>query len=171
MKSVFRIVFLLSAVALFAGCQTTPKKDSEESAPKPKPFTKVDTKSSYLSVSRLPANETFVAALVDIDFSKKDISFLYSPGIIRPDGTGNVFFTPFENDERLTSFQTLADRLALRTEATPIGMLMMADGKPMTPEGEVSEAQYAFLRVFQDSLQKAGVKFVFLVPDSLRVQR
>lgn len=169
MKTFPRIFILLSVAAMFAGCQTQPKPEGRDDSLKA--FTPVQSKGAYLSVDRLPANETFVAALVDIDFTKKDISFLYSAGIIRPDGTGNVFYTPFENEERLFTFQALADRLALRTEATPIGMLMMADGKPMTPEGEVSEAQYAFLRVFQESLERAGVKFVFLVPDSLRVQR
>ena len=169
MKWVFRILFLTVTATWFAGCKTPPLPEGRDNALKA--FTPVQSKGTYLSVNRLPANETFVAALVDIDFSKKNISFLYSAGIIRPDGTGNVFYTPFENEERIATFQALADRLALRTEASPIGMLMMADGKPMTPEGEVNEAQYAFLRVFQDSLEKAGVKFVFLVPDSLRVQR
>ena len=165
MKTLLPLLALLAAGCASQGVDTR----GDEGEP-PRPFTRIETASRWVVPSELEGTDSAIVALVDLDFSKRETEIVYVPASFRPDGN-DVRLAVFEEEKRLRTIAQLRDELALRTDETPIGLVVTTGGEPLGAGAEVSPAMQQFLRYFVEQLEKAGVEFAILAPAAVSVVR
>ena len=160
----------LLAAALAAGC-AAPGVDTRgaDGAP-PRPFSMISTASRWTVPAQLEGEEAVVVALVDLDFTKRDTEIVCTPASFRPSGNA-VRLAVFEKGRRVRTIAELRDALAERTQGTPIGLVVTANGEPLGAGAQVTPEMQQFLSYFVDRLDKAGVEFTILAPERLSVVR
>ena len=107
---------------------------------------------------------------MDLDFSKRETEIVYVPASFRPAGN-DVRLAVFEEEKRLRTIAQLRDELALRTDETPVGLVVTTGGKALGAGAEVSPQMQQFLRYFVEQLERAGAEFAILAPSSASVVR
>lgn len=161
---------LLLAALLAGGCATpAPDTRGEDGAP-PRPFSRIATDSRWTVPAQLEGESSVVVALVDLDFTKRDTEIVCTPASFRPSGNA-VRLAVFEEGKRVRTIAELRDALAERTEGTPIGLVVTANGEALGAGAEVTPEMQQFLSYFVDRLDKAGVEFTILAPERLSVVR
>ena len=161
----------LLLACLAAGCASTKGVDTRgENGEPPKPFSRIATESRWVPPSELEGAASVIVALVDLDFSKRDTEIVCTPASFRPSGN-DVRLAVFEEGRRVRTIAELRDVLAERTDGTPIGLVVMADGKALGAGAEVSPEMRQFLRYFIDQLDRSGVEFAILAPSRVSVVR
>ncbi len=159
----------LLLACLAAGCTTTKVADTRgEDGEPPKPFSRIETQSRWVVPAELEGTDSVVVALVDLDFSNRETEIVCTPASFRPDGN-DVRLAVFEEGRRVRTLAELRDVLAERTDATPIGLVVTTDGKPLGAGAEISPELQQFLRYFIDQLDRAGVEFAILAPAHVSV--
>jgi hypothetical protein len=160
----------LLAACLAAGCASQGVDTRGDKGEPPKPFTRIATSSRWVVPTELEPADSVIVALVDLDFSKRETEIVYVPASFRPDGN-DVRLAVFEEEKRLQTIAQLRDELALRTDDTPIGLVVTTGGKALGAGAEVSPAMQQFLRYFVEQLEKAGTEFTILAPSAVSVVR
>ena len=162
------VPILLSLLA--AGC-AAPGVDTrgKDGAP-PKFFTPIATQSRWTVPAELEGTDSVIVALVDLDFSKRDTEIVCTPASFRPDGN-TIRLAVFEEGRRVRTIAALRDVLAERTDGTPIGLVVTANGEALGAGVQITPSMQQFLAYFVDQLDKAGVEFTILAPDRLSVVR
>lgn len=160
----------LIAACLAAGCASPAVDTRGEDGSPPKPFSRIATESRWTVPSELEGEQSVVVALVDLDFTKRDTEIVCTPASFRPSGN-DVRLAVFEEGRRVRTIAELRDVLAGRTDGTPIGLVVLADGKALGAGAEVSPEMLQFLRYFIDQLARAGVEFTILAPSRVSIVR
>ena len=160
----------LLAACLAAGCASSGVDTRGEDGEPPKPYTAIATQSRWTVPSELPEGGSVVVALVDLDFSKRDTEIVVTPASFRPGGN-TVRLAVFEEGRRVRTIAGLRDALAERTDGTPVGLVVTANGEALGAGAQITPAMQQFLAYFVDRLDKAGAEFTILVPERLSVVR
>lgn len=155
---------VLSAVC---GCATGGGSASGGRDESLKPFTPMPAGSRWVTPGQVADLPSVVLAVVDFDFSGRDVTMLYCPAAFRNQPSGAMDLVAFEPQVRLSTVQQLHDEMAKRTEAGPVAVSVLAGGRPVGREGEpVSDAMLEFLRSFDADLRLSGLDCAYLLPAS-----
>ena len=130
-----------------------------------KAFTSMPSGSRWLTPGQIADLPAVVLAVVDFDFSDRDVSMRYCPAAFRNDGSGAMHLIAFEPPVRLSTVQQLHDEMAKRTETGPVAVSVLADGRPIGQEGTpISDEMLEFLRGFDADLRLSGIDCAYLLP-------
>lgn len=153
---------VLSAVC---GCATGRAPGARDESLKP--FTPMPEGARWVTPGQIADLPAVVLAVVDFDFSGRDVTMLYCPAAFRNDPSGAMDLVAFEPQVRLSTVQQLHDEMAKRTETGPVAVSVLAGGRPVGREGEpVSDAMLDFLRSFDADLRLSGLDCAYLLPAS-----
>ena len=154
-----------AVLAASCGCASGRAAASGARDPALKPFTPMPSGSRWITPRQVSGMPAVVLAVVDFDFSGRDVAIRYCPAAFRPDPSGAMALVAFEPPVRLDTVSRLRDEMAKRTEAGPVAMAVLADGRPVGEEGaEIPAPLMAFLASFDSDLKLAGVDSAYLLP-------
>ena len=172
MSLAFRHSFALAALSLFvAGCASTPDVDEPGGAPEEVRFTPLPGVRHWMTASELPTDGRIVIALADIDATRPEVVYSCAAAACSPDGGDSLVLTVLEDPVSCPTLLALRNALDHRTEEPPFGLVVTAGGRPLGGGTQVTPEMAAFLRYFVSTLDDAGLRYAFIVPERLIVVR
>lgn len=154
-------------LSLICGCATGGAAAAGARDETLKAFTPMPSGSRWITPSQVSDLPAVVLAVVDFDFSDRDVAIRYCPAAFRNDGSGAMNLIAFEPQTRLSTVQQLHDEMAWRTEGGPVAISVLADGRPIGQEGiPISDEMLEFLRGFDADLRLSGIECAYLLPAS-----
>lgn len=164
LRSALPLLAAAFCLAAASGCLSgrTKSPDRVESL---KAFTKMPFESRWLTPRQVSGMDSVVLAVVDFDFTGRDVEIGYCPAAFRPSPSGEMRLVAFERPVRLRTVGELRDEMAKRTDEGPVAMIVMAGGRPVGDEGtEIPEPLMRFLASFDSDLRLAGIDSAYLLP-------
>ena len=173
MHNTLRLPFALAVLSLLvAGCASTPDADEPGAAPEELRFSPLADAKHWMTAAELPTDGRIVLALADIDTTRPDVVYSCAAAACTPDGGDSLVLTVLEDPVACPTLLALRDALNHRTEEPPFGLIVTAGGRPLGGSGtQVTSDMAAFLRYFVSTLDDAGLRYAFIVPERIIVVR
>lgn len=173
MNIALRLSSAFAALSLFvAGCASPPAGDEPGAAPEEVRFTPLEGARHWMTAAELPTDGRIVIALADIDATRPEVVYSCAAAACSPDGGDSLVLTVLEDPVSCPTLLALRNALDHRTQEPPFGLVVTAGGRPLGGGGtQVTPEMAAFLRYFVSTLDDAGLRYAFIVPERLIVVR
>ena len=162
-------VVAFSAALVFQGCATVnpAKVDDSQS------FSKIKTAYGHVTPQEIGGGEAVYVALINVDFSQTHLVFDFNIGSFIPKkDSGAVYLKIGRDSEPLASLAELGAVLEKHTLEAPIGIIMMIDGQALGVGGNTPKPeQNDFFKDFAKMMSEVGIRYAYIVPESVKISR
>lgn len=131
-------------------------------------FTPVESASKWMTpLSLPPADPEVVLAVVDFDFSGREVAMQYTACAYAPGDSSAMELKALDRGVRAATIRQLAEAMAKRSNGGAFAMVLLAGGRPIgEPGASTPKALRDFLAAFDSDLRLAGANPAYIVPTS-----